>query len=146
MVIDRDRPSDRAEDPVWLDNYEGEQGVLKVRTMDDNPRIRLTSYKNAFSSLSGYQYVVVKMWLEHKGANDYHHIYLNEEAGDMYYFNGGGAGQIYYEQWVEFSFPISELREGGFELRAYNDNYGSWANIYISDIRVTNERPALIAE
>ena len=141
-----DRPSDRAEDPVWLDNYEGEQGVLKVRTMDDNPRIRLTSYKNAFSSLSGYQYVVVKMWLEHKGANDYHHIYLNEEAGDMYYFNGGGAGQIYYEQWVEFSFPISELREGGFELRAYNDNYGSWANIYISDIRVTNERPALIAE
>ena len=141
-----DRPSDRAEDPVWLDNYEGEQGVLKVRTMDDNPRIRVTSYANEFDAYSGYQYVVVRMWLEHKGTNDLHHIYLNEEAGDMYYFNGGGAGQIYYEQWVDYSFPISELREGGFEVRIYNDNYGSWANIYVSDIRVTNERPALIAE
>lgn len=113
--------------------------------MDDNPRIRITSYARDLADYSGYSYVVVRMWLEHKGTNDYHHIYLNEEAGDMYYFNGGSAGPIYYEQWVDFSFPISELRNGGFEIRAYNDNYGQWANMYIADIRVTNMRPDLQA-
>ena len=138
-----DRPSDRAEAPVLLDDYQGETGVLKVRTMDDNPRIRITNYARDLADYSNYNFVVVRMWLEHKGANDYHHIYLNEEAGDMYYFNGGGAGPIAYEQWVDFSFAISELRSGGFEIRMYNENYGSWANVYISDIRVVETKPPL---
>ena len=133
-----DRPADRAEAPVLLDSYEGETGVLKVRTMDDNPRIRITEYAHDFAHYASYTKLIVRMWLGHKGPNDLHHIYINWENGpDMYYFNGGGAGPITYEQWVDYEFSASGyLTEGGFELRIYNDNYNHWGDIYISDIRV----------
>ena len=136
-----DRPADRAEAPVLLDSYEGETGVLKVRTMDDNPRIRITQYAHEHAHYSSYSYLIIRMWLTHKGANDYHHMYINYEgpASEMYYFEGaqGTAGAIKYDQWTDYVFAVPNyLTEGGFELRAYNDNYGAWGDIYISDVRV----------
>ncbi|MBO6280470.1 MAG: Ig-like domain repeat protein [Bacilli bacterium] len=103
-----------------LDEYENEEGVLKVTTSDDCTTIVLRQMAHEKSHYAEYDNVVVRMLIP--SDKRVHHLQMNNETSKAAYRDlDGQVSQIVYDEWHDYRFEASVLT-------ATND---IWPNIFM---------------
>ena len=130
-------PRDTAYNFSHLDDYQGENGVLKVSTVDECITVCFNEYAHEKSYYNSYTYIVFRLYLPN--AKRVHHLCINSEQSDiMYYDLDGGRQEIVYNQWHDYAFKASQFfgsSAPNLFMYTYERTQGDF---YVSDIRVTN--------
>ena len=120
-----------------LDEYENEEGVLKVTTADDCTTIVLKQLAHEKAHYADYDNVVVRMLIP--SDKRVHHMQMNNESSKAAYRDlDGQVSQIVYDEWHDYKFEASVLTATNdiwpnIFLYSYEAKLGS---LYIADISV----------
>ena len=141
---------------IWLDEYEGESGVIKFDYSDNGggwPSFTWEARQN-LDAYADYDYIVVRAWFADTagkvryavmGGGDYH-VEPIDATGYTHDGNvDSGDYHMTYDGWKDYVYPIGNFIEA---WKTGNVSYGRWlmhgdegaGTLYIADIKAANEQ------